>query len=404
MMCFYSSRTRVGTSGSPDEPRRAAYSHVGSDRQRRSTDTRRAMVCPRSAGRSQLPRTARAAFGWDSGAAVSRVTATAVSLCSPKPTVRRLETLARSDFDRTGRLWIGGLGVSRVDNPESERPTFVRYTTSQGLASNYVHSLAEDLSGRMYLGMTSGVDRLDPVTGVVRHFALPDGLSGSEVEVAFCDRHGTLWFGTARGLASLVPLPDGPASPPTVFIGGLRISGETRSISELGETQVQALELGPSQNQVQIDYFSSKTPGVATRYMLENADRDWSGPTEQRSVNYASLSPGRYRLRRSGDLGGWACRSCTGKRRLDSAPLGAWGFPRGHEVLIYAVHRLRVSRLLELERVRTRIATDLHDDIGLSLTQIAILSEVAERRLNNRILAVAQPIRAFPIFRVNSSI
>jgi signal transduction histidine kinase len=44
------------------------------------------------------------------------------------------------------------------------------------------------------------------------------------------------------------------------------------------------------------------------------------------------------------------------------------------------VHRTRVARLLEIERVRTRIATDLHDDIGSSLSQIAILSEVAHQR------------------------
>jgi signal transduction histidine kinase len=42
-----------------------------------------------------------------------------------------------------------------------------------------------------------------------------------------------------------------------------------------------------------------------------------------------------------------------------------------------AVYRYRVAHLLALERVRTRIATDLHDDIGSSLSQIAILSEVA---------------------------
>jgi signal transduction histidine kinase len=44
------------------------------------------------------------------------------------------------------------------------------------------------------------------------------------------------------------------------------------------------------------------------------------------------------------------------------------------------VHRMRVAKLLALERVRTSIATDLHDDIGSSLSQIAILSEAAQRR------------------------
>jgi signal transduction histidine kinase len=41
------------------------------------------------------------------------------------------------------------------------------------------------------------------------------------------------------------------------------------------------------------------------------------------------------------------------------------------------IRRAREERLRELQRVRTRIATDLHDDIGSSLTQIAVLSEVA---------------------------
>ncbi len=303
--------------------------------------------------------------------------------------------------DRTGRLWIGGGdGLRRVDAPESDRPAFVPYTTAQGLTSNAVYSITDDLEGRVYLGMTSGVDRLDPLTGAVRHVALPDGLTGREVVVAFCDRQGTLWFGTSRGLVSLVPASDRPGSPPTVLIGGLRISGEPRSISELGETHVQALELASNQNQVQVDFFSISTASPVVRYQhkLENADEKWSAPTDQRSVNFASLSPGRYRfLVRAISADGLVSPVPASLDFRIAPPIWRrwWSVSAAALLLsmaMYAMHRIRVARLLELERVRTRIATDLHDDIGSSLTQIAILSEVAERRMTQPDPAVVQPI------------
>jgi signal transduction histidine kinase len=46
---------------------------------------------------------------------------------------------------------------------------------------------------------------------------------------------------------------------------------------------------------------------------------------------------------------------------------------------VFALYRYRVARVLELASIRTRIATDLHDDIGANLTRIALLSEVARR-------------------------
>jgi signal transduction histidine kinase len=45
----------------------------------------------------------------------------------------------------------------------------------------------------------------------------------------------------------------------------------------------------------------------------------------------------------------------------------------------YAVHRYRLKHVLAVERIRTRIAGDLHDDIGSGLSQIAILSEVMKQ-------------------------
>jgi signal transduction histidine kinase len=50
-------------------------------------------------------------------------------------------------------------------------------------------------------------------------------------------------------------------------------------------------------------------------------------------------------------------------------------------MLVYAIYRYRVTRLLEVANMRTRIATDLHDDIGANLTRINILSEVAKQQI-----------------------
>jgi signal transduction histidine kinase len=49
---------------------------------------------------------------------------------------------------------------------------------------------------------------------------------------------------------------------------------------------------------------------------------------------------------------------------------------------IYAAYRYRIGHIIKLERMRGRIATDLHDDIGTSLTRIALFSDVVKRELD----------------------
>jgi signal transduction histidine kinase len=159
-----------------------------------------------------------------------------------------------------------------------------------------------------------------------------------------------------------------------------------RPISDLGEASVSGFELRRSP--VRIDFVGlGFSPGEALRYQyrLEGADADWGPLTDQRAVVYAHLSPGDYRflVRAVGSEGAASPTPAAVSFTVLPPVWRTWWFLASCALaallLIYALHRYRLAQLLALAEIRTRIATDLHDDIGASLSQIAILSEVARR-------------------------
>ena len=285
-------------------------------------------------------------------------------------------------------LWIGsgGGGLGRVPNTGDERPRVEVYNSDRGMASNTINCLVEDLQGRIYAGTGKGVDRLDPKTGHIRHFSGADGLARGEFKSAVRDRSGSLWFATTQGLSRLTSTEDRPPVVPRVLITDLQIGGAPRPISQLGEVKLAGLELKPAQNQLRVDFVGvDYEPGQIIRYSykLESADAQWSPPRNQQSVNYAALAPGTYRfLVKAVTSEGVGSTSPAEIQFTVLPPLWRrWWFESLLVMLVaalvFAAHRYRVTQIVALERMRTAIATDLHDDIGASLSQIAILSEVA---------------------------
>lgn len=294
-------------------------------------------------------------------------------------------------LDSAGRLWIGtSLGLVCVEDPTSDRPRFARYGTAHGLSSSDIGAITEDDWGRIYAATGRGIDRFEPQPSGparVRHYTTADGVAPGELQLALRDTHGVLWFSTPLGVSRLVPTPDRPRSPPPVLVTGLSVGGVPRPISDLGEATVSGLKFSASP--LRIDYVGlGFVPGEALRYQykLEGIDRDWRAPTEQRAVEYASLSAGAYRF---------LVRAVTSDGSTSENPAAVaftvlppfwrtWWFLSACGIagllIVYALHRYRLAQLLALAEIRTRIATDLHDDIGSSLSQIAILSEVARRR------------------------
>jgi ligand-binding sensor domain-containing protein/signal transduction histidine kinase len=303
-------------------------------------------------------------------------------------------------IDKVGRLWIAcDSGLGRVDDPTAERPHFFIYTTASGLSSNQTTCLTEDRYGRIYVGSGRGIDRLGSDAGQFQHYSTSDGLPSGVAITAFRDSNGTLWFGGELGLVRFDPEPPSESLPPPIRISRLTVRGVPQSLSELGEPTVSGLELDPAEAPIQIDFASLKFgigDVIRYQYRLEGADRDWSEPTEVRTASYARLGPGHYRfLVRAVNSGGRASLAPAAVSFRIVPPIWRrWWFLAIAGVLmaatIYTAYRFRLARSLEVERVRTRIATDLHDDIGSSLTQIAIMSELARREGTDQ--RVAEPL------------
>ncbi|MFI5180258.1 MAG: two-component regulator propeller domain-containing protein [Thermoanaerobaculia bacterium] len=291
-------------------------------------------------------------------------------------------------LDRDGRLWIGtgAGGVARVDRPEEERPQFVRYGVDQGLSSGNISSLTEDRWGRIYIGTTRGLDRLDPRNNLVQHFTEDDGLMPGVIETSFCDRRGNLWFGSGEGLSRLEPAAEAPKPPAPIRITRVLADGVREPLPDLGAREVRLPDLGPGSAPIQIDFLAIDfEPGGRLRYqyLLEGTDRDWSAAMDQRSVVYGQLPPGRHRFRVRAIANDGTVGTNAAEVRFTVLP-PFWRRPGvllllalGVGALAYALHRSRLRSALAVERVRMRVATDLHDDIGADLSEIVILSELA---------------------------
>ncbi len=109
--------------------------------------------------------------------------------------------------DSRGRLWIGTTsgGLARYDR---EHDRFVVYPVGEnGLSHVSVRTIVEDGEGGVWVATEGGLDHVMPDATHIRHLRHrdddPDSVPDDRIRGLLRDRHGTLWVGTASGLARL---------------------------------------------------------------------------------------------------------------------------------------------------------------------------------------------------------
>jgi signal transduction histidine kinase/ligand-binding sensor domain-containing protein len=291
--------------------------------------------------------------------------------------------------DSSERLWVGayGRGLAVTEDPTASRPTWRRIGTSDGLAGEAVLSLAEDHLGRIYAGTFKGLDRLDPATGRIEHFDTSSGLVNNMVGGAVAAPDGDLWFSTTGGVNRYRPTEAAGRIPPAVFIDRVTVDGADLTVPLRGVTAVENVSLPSRTDVIDIGFAAvDLTPGsrLEFEFSIDTDGQTWNSTHGDRFVRLAGLASGKRSIAMRARLQDGSVGPAAQIDLVIATPLWRrWWFLAAIVAAVatagWIIQRLRILRLEELHRVRSRIAADLHDEMGLSLARVAILADVAGR-------------------------
>jgi signal transduction histidine kinase/ligand-binding sensor domain-containing protein len=316
-------------------------------------------------------------------------------------------------FDDEQALWIGTFGDGLCRFKDERFSTIGR---NQGLSDNVICDIQDDGLGFFWMSSFSGIIRVtkaelndcaDGKTALIHclDFGTSDGMptlecSGGLQPAGYRTADGRIWFSTSRGLMRLDPrnIVTNPL-PPQVLVEGLLVDDKIVVSGPIGSAPVR---IAPGGQRFEFHYtaLSYAAPErVRFRYRLEGLDSKWIRADTRRTADYSYIPPGNYAFRVI------ACNNDnvwneTGAR-LDFTVLphfwqtlwfqglslaavvaavsgGVWfGTRRRMRLALETLERQRA-----VERERARIARDIHDDLGASLTRINLLSQSACRTVH----------------------
>ncbi|HUI64660.1 MAG TPA: triple tyrosine motif-containing protein, partial [Bacteroidota bacterium] len=302
--------------------------------------------------------------------------------------------------DQSGTLWVGtDVGLFRYNRDSAD---FSLVPAARGPETDNIPAMLEDGRGHLWLCTVHGLCRFDPRTGTLRSYDSEDGVTmgSTRIPVAYKSRTGEMFFGGSNGFIRFSPdsIRDNLFIPPVVITGFKVFDKAVPLDSAISEKR--AIELSYKDNVFSFEFAAlSYTCPAKNHYAfkLEGFDADWVYCGTRRYATYTNLGGGHYTFRVKGSNNDGVWNETGASIAFFIAPpfwetwwfrifafFGVLGSVGGS---IRYVEMRKLKRRIEqleheraLERERARISQDMHDEVGSSLSEIAILSELAKKK------------------------
>ncbi|MCB9209262.1 MAG: hypothetical protein H6609_07750 [Ignavibacteriales bacterium] len=301
-------------------------------------------------------------------------------------------------------IWAGtiGGGLNKINllmqGDTINNYKITNYTEKDGLPSNVIYGILGDDEGNLWMSTNNGISKFSLNKNQFRNYDIKDGLQSNQFfwGAFHKTKDGELYFGGINGMNSFYPnkLIENQNIPP-VFITKCNIEssdGTTRIILDNIDSikNVKQIELSYDSYNIQFEFtaLDLTTPSKNMyKYILENYDEKWVENNFSHVANYTNVNDGNYdfKVLGSNNDGIWNNEGAVLSIIVKTPFWKTWWFILLvigfiSSIIIYIV-TAQVKNILAVERLRTKLAADLHDNIGSSLTEISILSEVISTKL-----------------------
>jgi ligand-binding sensor domain-containing protein/two-component sensor histidine kinase len=209
------------------------------------------------------------------------------------------------------------------------------------------------------------------------------------------DASGRLWIDAMNKI--LVCEPRKLVSNPLTVLPKIKIlQSDSRRITFFPDNRDKArkMVLKPGDDRLSFEYAGVclLNPGdLFFRYRLMGLSDIWSGVTKETSVNYLHLKPGIYSFEVMASVDGINWTKPARTPDIQIQPF--WYQTLFFKILllliiagiIYMIHRYRVNQLLKINKIRADISSDLHDEIGSTLSSVNIYAGLAKKDPSNQL-------------------
>ncbi len=344
-------------------------------------------------------------------------------------------------LDNQSRLWVctGGSGLRVIDTKTNEEIAYYNHQdNNNSISSDLVQDIVQ-LNDSIYLvALDRNLDELNIRTNKFHHIDYDKGLPNNTLYAMVKDKHNNVWMSTNTGITKysyakrkfhnysqkdgLVTItnnedilyagallnndllifggekgnyiifnPDSIGNrqqPHDATITDIRLLNKLIPVDSVLEKG--GLHLKYDNNTITIN-FTALTYGTGNTldyyYRLKGASDIWVRAEKPYNPSYASLAPGNYifQVKCLNEDGVQSAHITSLNINISKPYWQTWWFISLMVIVafipLYIIYKLRINRIRAVQRIREKVARDLHDDVGSTLTSINILSEMSRNKI-----------------------